>query len=292
MPMEVIVIDNGSSDGSPNMVQTDFPEVDLIVNKQNEGFARPNNVGMARGKGRYLMLLNSDARLTAGSVGTLVQFLEEHPQAGACAPMLLYPDGSLQRSVKGFPSLETHLYDMLFLDKLFPRSRVFGKREMGYFDYDRTTAIDHAMAAAFLVRRELLTTVGPLDERFAIYYNDVDWCYRIRQQGLQIWYVPAAKVFHHLGKTVGLLNKDFSYFATLYDNVMLFYLKHYGRWAVIEYKLTLALGFVFRTVAWGIVSIVKPGSHARYMARFSAKSLLLGLLFWTPLFTAKEAQNA
>ncbi len=283
--LETIVIDNASTDGSVEMVRSEFPSVKLITNTTNEGFARPNNKGMECSSGEFVFLLNSDAVLTKGSLGTLVDFMKQTGVAGACGPMLLYPDGTLQKSVKGFPTLWTHFCDMAGLDRIFPRSRVFARGEMPYFSYDTTAEVDHTMAAAFLVRREVIARIGMLDERFRIYYNDMDWCYRMKSAGWKIFFVPASRVVHHLGRTVEKINQDFSHFEELHNNVMLFYQKHYGRWSVIAYKGLLFLGFLPRSVLWGLRGLFDSAPRVAMMSTYSRKTLLLGLTFWKPLRT-------
>jgi GT2 family glycosyltransferase len=125
--------------------------------------------------------------------------------------------------------------------------------------------------------------VGDLDERFAIYYNDMDWCFRMKAAGWSIRYTPDAEVEHHLGQTVGSVNRDFRYFAMLHNNVLLFYQKHYGRAAVVLYRLLLACGFVPRLLAWSVASLIRPSPHARHMRQFSAKTLVFGMTFWQPV---------
>ncbi len=281
--MEVFVVDNGSKDGSAEMVRRRFPETQLLLNATNEGFARPNNAAIRRSTGRYLFLLNSDTVVLAGAITTLVAFLDGHPGAGACGPRLRYPDGRQQYSVRGFPTIFTHFCDMFFLDRLFPRSRVFGRGEMRYFNYDVSQKVDHITAAAFLVRREVLQNVGGLDEEFAIYYNDMDWCYRMKNAGWSIWYVSEAAIIHHLGSTVEKVNRDFALFQVMYDNVMLFYQKRYGRGAVGAYKVIMLAGFSVRAVAWTLISMVRRDPTTRHLRTFCWKTLGLALPFWTPL---------
>ncbi len=291
LSMEVIVVDNGSSDGSAVMVLSDFPSVALIRNATNEGFARPNNVGMELAKGRHVLLLNSDTVVDPGACATLVRFLDEHPDVGACGPMLVYPDGRTQRSAKGFPTIVTHFCDMFFLDRLFPNSRLFGKGEMLYFDYSKAAAVDHLMAAAFLVRREVLEEVGLLDERFAVYYNDMDWCFRMNASGWTLWYVPEARVVHHLGSTVGMVNRSFVLFQVLHENVLLFYQKHYGRLSVVLYRLLTFKGFILRSLGWSVLSILRPSEHARHMMVFSWKTLWWALPVWRSARVMKMTDN-
>ncbi len=280
--IETIVIDNGSSDGSVGMVEAKYPATILVKNSRNQGFARPNNEGLRRARGKHLLLLNSDTVVRPGAFRILADFLDAHPDAGACGPRLIYPDGRLQYSAKGFPTLWTHFCDMTGLDRLFPGSALFGSGELRSFDYEHPGTADHLMAAAFLVRREAYEAVGPLDERFAIYYNDMDWCYRMVHAGWKIWYVPDAVVEHHLGQTVGAVNKRFTLFTMLYNNVMFFYQKHYGRGAIVVYRLLLAGGFAVRSVAWTVRAALRPTDTNRHMRTFAVKSLLFGLAFWRP----------
>jgi len=282
LSLEVLVVDNGSTDGSPDMVQSEFPAVDLRRNASNEGFAHPNNVGMKLSNGRYVLLLNSDTVVGEGTFQALVRFMDDHPEVGACGPMLLYPDGRTQHSAKGFPTPFTHLCDMLYLDRLLPNSRLFGKGEMRYFDYARAGQVDHLMAAAFLVRQKVLEEVGLLDEQFAIYYNDMDWCFRMYTAGWKIWYVPEARVVHHLGSTVGNLNRRFALFSLLHENVLLFYQKHYGRAAVVFYRLCTIVGFILRSIGWTVVAPFRPSEFSRHMRVFSWKTLWWALPFWRP----------
>ena len=289
LSLDVIVVDNGSSDGSADMVVAEFPRVRLVRNAHNEGFARPNNTGMRMADGRHIMLLNSDTVVQPRALEAMSQFLDTHADAGACGPMLLYPDGRIQQSAKGFPTLFTHLCDMFFLDRLLPYSRLFGKGEMRYFDYEHPAPVDHLMAAAFLVRREVLAGVGLLDEDFAIYYNDMDWCYRMKRRGWAVWYVPDARITHYLGSTVGNVNRRFALFRVLHENVLLFYQKHYGRISVPVYRLFTVMGFVLRSLGWTAVRWLRPSDHSRHMMQFSWKTLWWALPVWMPARVAGMA---
>jgi GT2 family glycosyltransferase len=280
--LEVIVVDNASTDGSLEMVREEFPPVTVLANSTNEGFAAPNNRGMALANGQYIFLLNTDTLLHQDALRVLVRALEQDPSAGACGPMLVHPDGSVQRSVRGFPTLTTHCADMFFLDRLFPRSRLFGSGEQAAFDYSRKAEVDHVMAAAFLVRREVLSSAGVFDERFSIYYNDMDWCLRMRNQGWKILYVPEARITHYGGATTTIINKNFAYFRELHENVELYYRKHFGRCGLLVYRIFLVLGFLLRTAGWGLVRLVRPSERSRHMFAFSWRTLLHAFGLPTP----------
>ncbi|HUI11763.1 MAG TPA: glycosyltransferase family 2 protein [Bacteroidota bacterium] len=283
VPLEVLVIDNGSTDGSVEMVRTRFPAVCLTVNEVNRGFAAPNNDGIRASRGEYVLLLNSDTEVRPGAFRVLKRFLDTHPEAGACGPLLLNTDGSVQHSVKGFPTLWTHACDMFFLDRMFPRSHFFGGGEMAYFGYDRTEPVDHVMAAAFLVRQPVLASVGLLDERFVLYHNDMDWCYRMVRGGWKVYFVREAEVVHHGGKTMDIVNRDLSRLPEQWNNVMLFFQKHYGRLSVAAFRIILAAGFLPRALGWQVARALRPAPRSLHMAAFSMRTLLIGLAFWRPL---------
>lgn len=277
---EVIVVDNGSTDGSGEMVRREFTGVHLIANEKNEGFARPNNNAMSLARGRYLFLLNSDASLCPGALERLMSHMEDHLDIGMCGPQLLFPDGGVQRSCRGFISLWTHLCDMFVLDRIFPQSRLLAKSEMTFFDHKSIREVDHLMAAALLVRREVIESIGILDENLSIYYNDMDWSLRARKHGWKIVFLPDAKAFHHHGKTAQMLNVSFELFDELYDNVFYYFRKHYGAWSVVVYKLLMFMGFFPRSLYWSMRSLFDANDKVDYMRDFSWKSLYRTLQVW------------
>lgn len=284
LSLDLIVIDNGSTDGSIEMIRSGFPQVTLRINPTNEGFAKPNNDGMRIATGRYMFLLNSDTVVKPGAFEKLKSHLDAHPEVGVCGPMLLYPDGRLQRSVCSFHTLWTHMCDMLALDKLLPRTRLFGGGEMTTFPYDesRTQEVDSLMGAAVLLRREVWEQVGGFDERFTIYYNEMDWFIRVKEKGWKIFYVHDAQIIHHRGATAAIVNREFTYFDEMYANTLLFFQKHYGRWAVVAYKLLLVVGFIPRTILWWSRRLFDHSAYAVHMSIYGWKTLNLGLKFWAP----------
>ena len=194
LAVDVIVVDNGSTDGSVELVRTRFPLVELIANASNRGFAAANNQAVERARGRYLFLLNSDAEVEAAALRTLVVYADDHRQAGVIGPKLLNPDGTLQPSGAKFPTPASTVASLLGLQRLTGRPRYGTKR-----DYDRPAEVDEVSGAAMLIRREVIRQVGGLDEGFAWGYEDVDFCLRAKRAGWQVHYVPAARVVHQWG---------------------------------------------------------------------------------------------
>jgi len=278
---EVIVVDNGSSDGSAEMIRWEFPGVFLLERSTNEKFAKPNNDGMRIARGKYVLLLNSDAALCPGALELLVNYMNGHTDVGICGPQLLYPDGTIQPSCKGFLTLWTHLCDMFFLDRLFPQSTIFARYEMTYFDHRHERIVDHIMAAAILVRAEAIQTVGLFDEALSIYYNDMDFSLRFHQAGWKTVFVPEAKVVHHGGTTTAMLNTRFELLDELYANVFHYFRIHYGISGLLVYKFLIVAGFIPRSTLWGIRTVLSRDPGARSRLQFSLRSLRIASRLWS-----------
>ena len=280
--LEIIVVDNGSTDGSAGMVRDRYPHVRLRENPSNERFAKPNNDGMRMARGPYFLLLNSDIEVTKGAIEALKRYLDDHPETGACGPMLLYPDGSLQRSVSKDHTLWTHVCDMLLLDKLFPKSRFFAGGVMATYPYDETVAqdVESLMGAAFMVRRTVTEQTGMFDQDLSIYYNEQDWLRRMREDGWKIAYTPDARMVHHHGVTTRLANIDLGLVEEMYDNVTWYYDKHYGRWGAMFYRLMLLVGYLPRTMGWALLHLLHPTERSGSLLPFSLKTLSIASAFW------------
>ncbi len=200
---EVLVVDNCSRDGTGDMVATDFPETILIRNDRNRGFAAASNQAIRSGRGRYLLLLNPDTLVREGALEEMVGFLDRRPAAGGAGPRLLNPDGSLQPSVRAFPTTASALGHFTILGDLglFRRARA-GYLQAG-FDYSRPAVVEQPMGAALFLRREALDEVGILDEGFFLYFEEVDLCRRLARSGRPLWYNPAAEIVHRGGASTG-----------------------------------------------------------------------------------------
>ncbi|OQW94400.1 MAG: glycosyl transferase [Beggiatoa sp. IS2] len=231
---EVIVIDNASIDKSAEMVATEFPTVQLIRSPINLGFAAANNLGFAQAKGRYIILLNSDAFLTAQALTKALTFMETHPNVGMGGARLIGKDGAWQPSARIFPSLLNHLLTISGLSTKYAKSRFFGRVDRTWANPAQAAAVDWVPGAFAIIRRSVLETVGYFDEQFFLYYEEVDLCKRIKTAGHEIWYLPEVVVVHLGGESSKTLedmtiSKSGTQIALwqLRSN-LLFYRKHYG----------------------------------------------------------------
>ncbi|HZO89921.1 MAG TPA: glycosyltransferase family 2 protein [Chthonomonadaceae bacterium] len=224
-PFEVIVVDNASSDGSAEAVAARFPQVCLIANSGNEGYARGNNQAMERARGTYILLLNPDVLLPPGGLERAVAFMEQHPEAGALGVRQVHPDGRWQRSVRGFPSPLAVLWELACLSRLFPGSRVFGAYRMTWFDYAHTAEVDQPMGTFLLLRRAVMEQVGLLDEDFPIFFNEVDWCLRCKRAGWKIYFTPDVEIVHYGGASTAQVGAAMAWESR--RSLLRFYAKHY-----------------------------------------------------------------
>lgn len=194
---EVIVVDNGSTDPSVAMVRREYPSVPVIETGQNLGFARANNIAMQKSRGRYILLLNSDTEVGRTSISAMVKFMDSHPGAGAATCKLVLPGGSIDPAChRGFPTPWAALTYLTGLEKLFPTSPYFSRYHLGCRQSQMPHQVECISGAFFLVRKEVIDTVGMLDESFFMYAEDIDWSYRIKNAGWEIWYNPAVSTLH------------------------------------------------------------------------------------------------
>jgi GT2 family glycosyltransferase len=201
-PFETIVVDNESTDGTVELVREQYPTVKLIE-QANLGLAAGWRRGIELASGRFILLLNADAWAVGNAVEQLAAFAAEHPQAAVVGPKLLNTDGSLQRSVRGFPTLWRLATEYFFLRKLAPRSRAFNAFYAGDFEHDETRDVEFVMGACMLVRRDAIDAVGPPDSTFFLFSEETDWCYRFHQAGWSVLFFPGAEFVHVSGASHG-----------------------------------------------------------------------------------------
>ncbi len=252
---EVIVVDNASSDGSVALVRENWPNVRLIENAENEGFTKANNRAIRVSNGKYLLLINSDARLTPGALDHMLDWMERHPRAGVIGPRLVYGDGSWQRWTAGrAPSLGAVVNHYLFLERLgLPRLRglYLGR------DVRQPFRPDWVSSACMLVRRAALDEVGLLDERLFVYMDDVDLCQRMRDGGWDVWYCPGAQVVHYMSQST--TREVGSASPAALRNFNAYFAARHGPVACTALRAVEAIGSGLRAVAYGLAAGLRRG---------------------------------
>ena len=202
LEVEIFVVDNASADGSADMVAEEFPQVKLICNEANVGFAAGNNVALRQVAGEYALLINTDTIVRRDALRTMVEFLDAHPEAGACGCKILDPDGTLQLdSRRGFPTPLAAFCKMSGLSRLFPKHPLIAHYHMTYLDPEQTAEVEVLSGSCMMVRKAAMDEVGLLDEDYFMYGEDIDWCYRFHQAGWKIYYVPTTEIIHFRGES-------------------------------------------------------------------------------------------
>jgi N-acetylglucosaminyl-diphospho-decaprenol L-rhamnosyltransferase len=259
LDLEVIVVDAASHDGSPAMIQVEFPWVKLIACSDNVGFPRGNNLGIGAANGRYLLLLNPDTELHDGALATLLAFLDAQPDVGVVGPQLLNSDGTVQSSRRRFPTLATALFESTWLEPLAPK-RLLDRYYMRDLPDDQAADVDWLTGACLLVRRQVVDQVGLLDEDYFMYSEELDWCRRIKAAGWRLVYLPAAQIVHHLGKSSE--QAVTARHVTFQRAKLRYWRKYHGRAAATFLRI-----FLLATYAWQMaVEVAKAAvGHKRTM---------------------------
>lgn len=259
--VEVIVVDNASTDDTVLTLREQQPSVRVIEMPDNAGFSRGNNAGFAMAQGRYLLALNSDTLVQPSALRELVTFMDAHPNAGICGPMLLNEDGSLQPSGRPLPTVGSLFIDMTRLYRL-RRNTVFAESNR---DYTQITQVGEVSGAALLMRRSLYQQIGGFDERIFAYYEDVDLCKRAHDAGFAVYYVPAAKITH-LWKRSSKSVPELVYRVTQ-DSTRYYFRKHHGAAAHVFVQGMLAGKELLLWMASAMRGSTEAPLHRRMMAR-------------------------
>jgi GT2 family glycosyltransferase len=259
VPFETWVVDNASTDDTPRMVREKFPQVYLIENRENVGFARANNQAIRRCSGNYVLLLNPDTLVEAGALQALTDFLDRLPEAGAAGPRILNPDGSLQISSHPRPTIPRELWRMFHLDIFLP----YAEYPPAKWETNSSQEVDVLMGACLLLRKKVLDQVGLLDEDYYIYSEEVDICYRIQGAGWRLYWVPPAEVVHFGGQSTQQVPTEM--FLNLYQGKIKYFRKHHGWPATQLYKSILAIAALARLVLTPFVFFEHSSLRQRHL---------------------------
>ena len=237
---EIWVVDNASSDETASMVRLSFPEVKLIENKKNVGFAAANNQAVQMCSGSFVLLLNPDTIVKPRALEYLLAFMKDHPQVGGTGPRLLNADESFQLSCYPFPTLTREFWRLFYLDKILP----YALYDLSRWDLSTPRDVDSIQGACLLLRREVLDQVGLFDADYFLYSEEIDLCYRIKRAGWRLVWVPEVVVIHFGGQSSKQVATQS--FLNLYRGKVLFFRKHYGRIYAWFYRCVLLLAALAR----------------------------------------------
>jgi GT2 family glycosyltransferase len=285
--VEIFVVDNCSTDGTPELVRESYPRVILVESPSNVGFARANNIGVALSTGKYVALINSDVRVLPGCIDKMLGYMESHPQVGVLGPRMLGPSGKAARSYMSEPTLWRCFCRALALDVVFPGSKVFGSYTMPYFKRDQIAAVDILNGWFWMVRRDALNQVGLLDETFFMYGEDIDWCKRFRDARWGVVYFPEAESIHYGGASSS--KAPVRFYVEMQRANLQYWDKHFSRLSQVTYVAILCVHQALRVVFYGLSTFVKSKpSDASYKVQRSLACLrwavgLSGILSaWDP----------
>ncbi|HLG74751.1 MAG TPA: glycosyltransferase family 2 protein [Chloroflexota bacterium] len=241
---EVVVVDNASSDCSIEMVRAEFPDVRVMANIRNVGFGAANNQALKETSGRYVLFLNPDTEVRPNAIERLLAFIDQRPQVACVGPKLLNPDGSVQSSRRSFPRLSTFLVESTILQRYLGGLGGVRRFYRAQRSEDEPQPVDWLVGACLLVRRSALDEVGPFDERFFMYSEEMDLCYRLKQASYEVWYVPEAEVVHHEGASSrqDLFRRNVNFHESRYR----FFAKHHGLAAALALRWFVFGTFLFQ----------------------------------------------
>jgi N-acetylglucosaminyl-diphospho-decaprenol L-rhamnosyltransferase len=267
--VEWFVVDAGSSDGTPDAIERELEQV-RVLRRENRGFAASNNVALELAQGRYVLLLNPDVEIHSGTFGGLVAAMDARPSLGMASVVQRGGEGELQPSIRRFPSPLRSLGESLFAAH-WPAMRTLQELETRPARYQQEHFVDWLVGAFLIARREAVEAVGPMDERFFLYSEEIDWCYRFWQADWPVAHLPAMVVTHHCGgRSHGDLMAQLSYSRLLFAE------KHYGRPRQLGIRAALALGHVLRIAIFGAAALLRPAQRDRVRAERAALKVILG----------------
>lgn len=250
-PAEIIVVDNASSDGTQEAIRTQFPDVRLIENDQNVGFARANNIGMAESHGQYVCLVNSDVVIPPNCLETMLAYLQANPDIGVLGPKMLSPDGTIGYSVMGLPTVWNTLCCALGLHAAFPRCAFFDGLMLSGYPYNAVDDVEVLTGWFWMIPRAALQQVGGLDEQFFMYGEDIDWCHRFLKAGWRVVFFSGAEALHYGAASSAKAPTRF--YVEMRRANLQYFSKHAGRFRTFGYRLAIWAHELTRIVGYSVV---------------------------------------
>jgi N-acetylglucosaminyl-diphospho-decaprenol L-rhamnosyltransferase len=262
---EVVVVDNASGDGSADMLRAEFPQVRLMANAQNVGFGAANNQALVESDAPFVLFLNPDTEVRPEAIGRLLAFMQDRPRVACAGPRLLNPDGSTQSSRRAFPGVATAFVESTILQRWFGGLKALARFYRAAQADNQPQPVDWLVGACLLMRRSALDQVGFFDERFFMYSEEMDLCYRLRQAGWEVWYVPAAEVVHHeaASSSQDLFRRNVNFHESRYR----FFRKHHGAAPALALRWFVFGTFLFQMAEEGAKFVLQPAKRPMRRAR-------------------------
>lgn len=251
--LEIIVVDNASSDGSSKMVKREFPDVKLLQNSTNGGYAAAVNMGLLIGKGRYFLVLNSDTEIFDRAIEKCVGYSDEHPDVAVTGCQVWEDETTVQITCFQFPSLLNLILETCGLNRLFRHNRFFGREWMVWWDRDSERVVDVVSGMFMLVRCEAVEQVGPMDEDYFLLFEETDWCYRFHRAGWKNAFWPGARIMHVHGGSQSIKQVNVKMMVQFRKSMLIFFRKHRSYPVYLLARLILSGQCLLRTMAWGLI---------------------------------------
>lgn len=263
---EVIVIDNASSDDSVDMVKKEFPQTILIANSDNRGFAAANNQGLAIAKGRYVLLLNPDTIVLDGAIQKSIAYTDGCSDIGVMGCQVWLNENEIQQTCFSFPSVYGLLIQKTGLRRMFPRTRIFGWNDYGWWDRRSQIDVDVVSGMFMLIRREVIDQVGLMDEDYFVYAEETDWCHRIKKAGWRCTFSPVARIIHLDGGNKSTDLAKVKMYVQMQKSVLIFYKKRRGFISWLIAKLIMTFSEFIRYAIFGLKAILTRSNRSSKMA--------------------------
>ncbi len=254
--MEIIVVDNNSGDDSVPMLKLHYPQVKLIENSDNKGFSKAVNQAIPHCRGEYLLLLNPDAKVVGDAVSAMARYLDQNPDVGACGPKVLNADGTLQLACRrAFPTPAASFYRLTYLSHFFPKNPALAKYNMTFADPDQLLEVDALSGSCMMIRNQVVKKIGLLDEDIFMFGEDIDWCWRVKEAGFKVMYVPEAVVYHIHGASSR--KRPVGTTINLHKGMEVFYRKHLAQRYWAPFNLLVYAAIWSRAILFILINVLK-----------------------------------